>query len=152
MDPDAGTTCEGPQHLHFVGADADPLGTTYGASIPIETALAATKVGGMAAVLHARGSAVRQISFWLLLNGSGAACNLACSLHDSLSQDVLLAYEMNGKPLSRDHGAPLRVVVPGTTGARSVKWLAAITASRVESPSHCRCCPAEPRAWQSLNR
>ncbi|CAG2063071.1 unnamed protein product, partial [Timema podura] len=37
--------------------------------------------------------------------------------------DVLLAYEMNGKPLSRDHGHPLRVIVPGVAGARQVKYL-----------------------------
>ena len=37
--------------------------------------------------------------------------------------DVLLAYEMNGKPLSRDHGFPIRVIVPGVVGARNVKWL-----------------------------
>ncbi|KAK1282776.1 Sulfite oxidase [Acorus calamus] len=37
--------------------------------------------------------------------------------------DVLVAYEMNGEVLIRDHGYPLRVIVPGVIGARSVKWL-----------------------------
>ncbi|KAL8097618.1 sulfite oxidase isoform X2 [Apium graveolens] len=40
--------------------------------------------------------------------------------------DVLLAYEMNGETLNRDHGYPLRVVVPGVIGARSVKWIESI--------------------------
>src|SRR6476659_1844295 len=48
-------------------------------------------------------------------------------LEKALSGEVLLADTMNGKPLPAVHGAPLRVVVPGYIGARSVKWLSRIT-------------------------
>lgn len=33
---------------------------------------------------------------------------------------------MNGEPLLPEHGAPLRLVVPGQAGVRSVKWLTEI--------------------------
>src|SRR5205814_4162509 len=33
------------------------------------------------------------------------------SLRDALRDDILLAYEMNGQPLEKDHGAPLRLIV-----------------------------------------
>ena len=50
--------------------------------------------------------------------------------------DVILAYKMNGEVLPRDHGFPLRVIVPGVVGARNVKWLGRIIVSSEESPSH----------------
>ena len=40
--------------------------------------------------------------------------------------DVLVAYEMNGAPLSAAHGAPVRAIVPGWYGMASVKWLSRI--------------------------
>jgi sulfite oxidase len=40
---------------------------------------------------------------------------------------VLLAWEMNGAPLTAPHGAPVRAVVPGWIGARSVKWVQRVT-------------------------
>jgi len=40
--------------------------------------------------------------------------------------DVMLAYEMDGKPLPRVHGAPLRLVIPEMYGYKNVKWLAGI--------------------------
>src|SRR3982751_2471274 len=43
--------------------------------------------------------------------------------------DVLLAYEMNGEPLTPEHGFPVRAVVPGWFGMASVKWLQRIAVS-----------------------
>ncbi|MEV7599652.1 sulfite oxidase [Kitasatospora sp. NPDC089797] len=40
--------------------------------------------------------------------------------------DALLAYEMNGAPLTPDHGAPVRLVVPGWVGIASIKWVGSI--------------------------
>lgn len=49
--------------------------------------------------------------------------------------DVLLAWEMNAETLTSDHGFPLRVVVPGVAGARSVKWLTRISIHNTEADS-----------------
>ncbi|MEU5864064.1 sulfite oxidase [Nonomuraea sp. NPDC047529] len=43
--------------------------------------------------------------------------------------DVLVAYEMNGRPLPPDHGFPARLVVPGWVGIASIKWLGDIEVS-----------------------
>lgn len=49
------------------------------------------------------------------------------------ANEVMLAWDMNGKPLPRIHGYPLRIVVFGYIGARSVKWLYRIKA--IKTPS-----------------
>ena len=46
------------------------------------------------------------------------------------SSEVLLAYGINGEPLPPVHGAPVRIVVPGYIGARSVKWVERIEVRR----------------------
>lgn len=44
----------------------------------------------------------------------------------SLSEDVFLAFSMNGEPLPDVHGFPLRAIVPGIYGMKNVKWLSRI--------------------------
>ncbi len=48
------------------------------------------------------------------------------TVQEALRDEVLLAWEMNGQPLLPQHGAPLRLVVPGWYGMASVKWLSRI--------------------------
>lgn len=52
--------------------------------------------------------------------------------------DCLLAFEMNGEELTRDHGYPVRAIAPGFAGARQVKWLHKVILSDQESQ----------KAWQ----
>jgi DMSO/TMAO reductase YedYZ molybdopterin-dependent catalytic subunit len=49
------------------------------------------------------------------------------SLTQALQSDAMLAYEMDGRPLAREHGAPLRVVMPQMYGYKNVKWVNQIT-------------------------
>ncbi|SRX94259.1 sulfite oxidase [Herpetosiphon aurantiacus DSM 785] [Mycobacterium shimoidei] len=55
------------------------------------------------------------------------------ALAKAMSDEVLLAWQMNDQPLPRIHGGPVRVLVPGYIGARSVKWVSGITVQ--ETPS-----------------
>src|SRR5438270_191922 len=57
-------------------------------------------------------------------------------LEKAMHPEVLLADTMNGAPLPPVHGAPLRVVVPGYIGARSVKWLSRITLQEAPSDNY----------------
>ncbi len=64
--------------------------------------------------------------------GFGGSIPLAKAFHP----EVLLAFEMNGEPLSPVHGGPVRLVVPGYIGARSVKWVGEIELRRAPSDNY----------------
>jgi sulfite oxidase len=63
----------------------------------------------------------------------GSSVPLSYILDDNF--EAVLAYEMNGKTLPIDHGFPVRIILPGIVGARSVKWLSRIIISEEESQS-----------------
>ncbi len=52
------------------------------------------------------------------------------TLEEAYLTDAMLAYEMDGKPLSRPHGAPARVVIPEMYGYKNVKWVERINVAR----------------------
>jgi sulfite oxidase len=70
--------------------------------------------------------------------GEGWSPNYGSSIpiYKGTSTEVLLAYEMNDEPLPPEHGFPLRAVVPGYIGARSVKWLSGITLQDAPSDNY----------------
>jgi DMSO/TMAO reductase YedYZ molybdopterin-dependent catalytic subunit len=56
------------------------------------------------------------------------------TLEQAELHDAMLAYEMDGKPLPREHGAPVRVVIPEMYGYKNVKWVERIVVGEVAQP------------------
>jgi len=112
-------------------------------------------------VLRAAGvrEGARHVAFLGLDRAVGEAAGVefggSIPLEKALSEETLLAWGMNGEPLPAVHGFPLRVVVPGTVGARSVKWLSRVTVRREPSGNHFqarsyRLFPPEVRAEEAV--
>jgi DMSO/TMAO reductase YedYZ molybdopterin-dependent catalytic subunit len=58
------------------------------------------------------------------------------TLRQALLPDVMLAYEMDGGPIPRPHGAPVRLVIPEMYGYKSVKWVNRIELGTVATPGY----------------
>ena len=61
--------------------------------------------------------------------------------------DVMLAYEMDGKPLPRVHGAPVRLVIPEMYGYKNVKWLERVELVRVAGSGYWEKLGYDRDAW-----
>lgn len=73
---------------------------------------------------------------------------------------VLLAWEMNGKPISLAHGGPLRMIVPGYSGVNNIKYVktvaltAAETEAKIQASSYRmhgigeKGSPTQPSVWE----
>jgi sulfite oxidase len=100
---------------------ADVIGTAKWRGVPLREVL--RTVGVEANARYVAFTSLDEAQF------EGEKVSFGCSieLEKALSPDVILAYEMNDEPLAPEHGFPLRVIVPGYIGARSVKWLGEIS-------------------------
>lgn len=89
--------------------------------VPVRALLDAAGVRPGASTLWARG----------LDHGQFDGIDCACYLKDlplaTVAERGIIAYEMNGEPLTSEHGYPARLFVPGYFGTNNVKWLAALT-------------------------
>lgn len=57
-------------------------------------------------------------------------------LRDAMRDNVMIAHRMNGKPLARKHGTPVRALVPDLYFWKSAKWLTGIELSRRDRPGY----------------
>lgn len=89
--------------------------------VPVRALLDAAGVRPGASVIWARG----------LDSGQFDGIDCACYLKDlplaTVAERGIVAYEMNGEPLTSEHGFPARLFVPGYFGTNNVKWLAGLT-------------------------
>ncbi|KAG8464526.1 hypothetical protein KFE25_009894 [Diacronema lutheri] len=70
-----------------------------------------------------------------LPKGDDGSYGTSIPLHRALdpANDVLVAWEQNGRALTPDHGFPVRLIIPGYIGGRMIKWLAHIEVAPAES-------------------
>lgn len=68
-------------------------------------------------------------------SGVAYVASVPADLATAPGRDAILAYEMNGAPLPRDHGYPVRAIVPGIVGARQVKWVGRVALASGEADS-----------------
>ena len=99
------------------------VGTATFEGVAVRDALASSQVRADAVELLFRGADAGAVAA-----GRTEAFRRSLPVSVALDPDTLLAFGMNGAPLPPEHGAPVRLLVPGWYGVASVKWLVAVEA------------------------
>ena len=74
-------------------------------------------------------SAVSVLLIGLDAESPEAGFRRALPIEQAMHPGTLLVHRMNGEPLPKDHGFPLRAIVPGWVGSSQIKWLGRILVS-----------------------
>ena len=116
------------QGLHW---DAGAVSTSEWGGVYLRDLLGYCGLGDDSALLERTG--VQHVQF----EGVDQPYDASIPIEKALAKfgDVLVAYEINGEPIPRDAGGPIRMIVPGHLAARSVKWVKRISVSKEESKS-----------------
>ena len=101
--------------------DFGAVGTAVFEGVPLESILQHVGVASHAVEVLFRGADSGDVG-----NGWVVHFERSMPIAAALVGDVLLADTMNGEPLTREHGYPVRIVVPRWYAVASVKWLTEI--------------------------
>jgi len=120
--------CAGNRRAHLQGVaktsgdpwDVGAIGNAEWTGVALADVLAAAGVRKGALFVGTTGADEVDV------DGETAPFGASIPIVKALEPDVLIAWAMNGEPLTPEHGAPLRLVVPGYAGVRSAKWLTRI--------------------------
>ena len=75
-------------------------------------------------------SGVQEGAVEVLVSGADAYSD-TFAIEKAMAEETLVVYQINGEPLPRKHGYPVRIIVPGLYGEKNIKWV-----TRVEVVDH----------------
>ena len=121
--------CAGNSRLHMCPLPRGELwsngavGTSRWTGVPLRRLLERAAIDPQAIEVLVEGADAGAVA-----NGTTVGFARSLPVVEAMRDDVLLAFDVNGEPISAAHGAPLRLVVPGWYGMASVKWVTRISA------------------------
>ncbi len=112
--------CAANTGMEWAGAQLNGAQFTHGmvhnmeySGVPLRTLLEEAGLGAAGAVAGK----------WIFVEGADASSNGRSLPLEKALDDVLVAFKANGEALRKEHGYPVRLVVPGWEGNLWVKWL-----------------------------